>query len=151
MGPKAATYAGRFGDALITISTPSRCKDVIFPGFEEGARIAGKNPADMEKMALVCYGIGEEASLMQRLKGGDAAFLADKAFDEPDPRRVQAMAATVEDDRIRQNFQLCRSADDLIPVVESYVSVGANQVVFGTGACPELIKQIGERVIPSFR
>lgn len=151
MGPKAATYAGRFGDALITISTPSRCKDIIFPRFEEGARIAGKNPASMEKMAFVCFGIGEQSSLIQRLKGGDAAFLADKAFEEPDPRRVEAMAATVEDDRIRKNFQLCRSADDLVPVVESYVSEGANQVVFSTGASPELIKQIGERVIPSFR
>jgi alkanesulfonate monooxygenase SsuD/methylene tetrahydromethanopterin reductase-like flavin-dependent oxidoreductase (luciferase family) len=150
MGPKAATYAGRFGDALITISTPSRCEDVIFPRFEEGARTEGKNPGSMEKMAFVCFGIGEESSLIQRLKGGDATFLAEKAFEEPDPRRVEAMAATVEDSRIRESFQLCRSVDDLVEVVESYVSVSANQVVFSTGASPELIKNIGERVIPSF-
>ena len=110
----------------------------------------GKNPANIEKMALVCFGIGEESSLIQRLKGGDVAFLAEKAFEEPDPRRVEAMAATVEDSRIRENFQLCRTVDDLVQVVESYVSVGASQVVFSTGASPELIRQIGERVIPSF-
>ena len=113
--------------------------------------MAGKNPADMEKMAFVCFGIGEESSLIQRLKGGDAAFLADRAFEEPDPRRVEALGATVDDDQIRENFHLCRTADDLVPVVESYISVGASQVVFSTGASPELIKQIGERVVPSFR
>jgi hypothetical protein len=61
------------------------------------------------------------------------------------------MGAAVEDDRIKENFHLCRSVDELVPVVESYVSVGANQFVFSTGPSPELIRQIAEHVIPSFR
>ncbi len=44
IGKKAASFAGTFGDHLTTINTPEKCKEEIFPVFEESSRKACKNP-----------------------------------------------------------------------------------------------------------
>jgi len=151
MGPKAAVYAGRYGDHLVTIASPDRCKEIIFPKFEESARAAGKDSGRMEKMVCMGSMIGDESTLMKQLKAGGAGFLAKGAFDEPDPRRVEALAATVSDQLIREYFNFCKSVDDLIDVVNSYASIGADHIVFSTGASPEQIRLVGEQILPSFR
>ena len=151
MGPKAAMYAGRFGDHLVTIASPDRCRDVIFPKFEEGARMAGKEPNRMEKTVYFCYNTGDEDTFLKRLKAGGAGFLAKGAFDEPDPRRVEALAGTVSDERIREHMNLCRSLEELIDVAERYIAVGADHIVFSTGTSFELIRRVGEQILPRFR
>jgi hypothetical protein len=95
--------------------------------------------------------IGDPDESVRKLKKSWAGFLAEGAWDEPDPRRVEEMASTVDEGLIRQYFQLCPTVDDLVEVVESYRKVGADHVVLETGPSPQLIKQIAERVLPRVR
>jgi alkanesulfonate monooxygenase SsuD/methylene tetrahydromethanopterin reductase-like flavin-dependent oxidoreductase (luciferase family) len=83
IGEKAAYYAGRYGDHLITIAPPSRCRDVIYPRFEEGYRASGRDPRRAEKMVLLNIVIGEPEEAIRKLKSGPAGYLARGAFDEP--------------------------------------------------------------------
>jgi len=88
---------------------------------------------------------------IRRLKHGWAGFLAKGAFDEPDPRRVEASASNVDDDVITEWFQLCPMVEHLAEVAERYREAGANQVVFETGPSPELIRSIAHEVLPRLR
>jgi coenzyme F420-dependent glucose-6-phosphate dehydrogenase len=151
IGPKAAGYAGRLGDHLITITSPQACKEVVFPKFEEGALSIGKDPRKAEKMVLVNMMIGDPDASVRKLKKGWAGLLADGAYDQPDPRRVEEMASTVNEELIRQYFQLCPTVDDLVEAVESYRKAGANHVVLETGPSQQLIKAIAKRVLPRVR
>jgi G6PDH family F420-dependent oxidoreductase len=149
MGAKAATYAGRFGDHLITIASLEKCKHVIFPNFEEGVRMEGKDPLEAEKMVLILFEIGDPEQSLKRLKAGGASFLTTRAFDNPDPRNLETSTSTVDDSDVKEYFHLCRTADDLIDVAEQYSRVGATHIVFETEVNPKLIKMLGETVLPS--
>jgi len=151
MGPRAAACAGRVGDHLITIGSPERCKDVIFPKFEDAARMAGKEPSEMERLVPVLFVIGDRDASLKLLKSGRAGFLTRGSSDEPDPRRVESSTAMLNDDVIQEYFHLCSSVDDLVDIIERYVAVGVNHLLLGTGASPELLGLIAERILPSFR
>lgn len=151
MGPKAAAYAGRFGDNLITIRSPRTCRDVIFPKFNEGITIQGKRPDEAEKMVLINMAIGDPKESVKKLRSGSAGFLAEGAFDDPDPRHIEASATTVEENIIREYFQLLPKVEDLIDLAKEYQKAGADHVVFQTGASPDLIRSIGRRVLPHLR
>lgn len=151
MGPKAAAYAGRFGDNLITIRSPRTCHDVIFPKFNEGITIQGKRPDEAEKMVLINMAIGDPKESVKKLRSGWAGFLAEGAFDDPDPRHIEASAATVEENMIREYFQLLPKVEDLIDLAKEYQKAGADHVVFQTGPSPDLIRSIARRVLPHLR
>ncbi|MGB9023103.1 MAG: LLM class flavin-dependent oxidoreductase, partial [Candidatus Bathyarchaeia archaeon] len=151
MGPKAAGYAGRFGDNLITIRSPATCRDVIFPKFNEGLRMQGKSPDEAEKMTLINMAIGDPQESVRKLRSGWAGFLAERAFDDPDPRHIEASAATVEENLIREYFQLLPKVENLVDLAREYQEAGADHIVFQTGASPDLIRSIGHRVLPHLR
>ena len=151
MGPKAAAYAGRFGDNLITIRSPETCRDVIFPKFDEGIRLQGKKLNESEKMVLVNMSIGDPEESVRKLRRGWAGFLAKEAFDDLDPRHIEASAATVEENMIREYFQLLPRVEDLVDLAKKYQKAGADHVVFETGPRPDLIKSIADRVVPHLR
>ncbi len=150
IGEKAASYAGLYGDHLITIAPPSRCRDVIYPKFEESYKASGRDPAHAEKMVLANIVIDEPEEAIRKLKAGPAGYLARGAFDEPDPQRIESLAITVDDSIISEYFVICRNINDLIHVIEQYRSVGTTHVVIGTGASPSLIRQIADSVLSQF-
>lgn len=151
MGPRSASYAGRFGDHLITISPPDRCRDIIFPKFNEAVSAKGNDPHDAEKMVLVNFMLGDPEQSLKKLKAGPAGYLAKGSWDEPDPRRIERLASALDDALIKEHIPLCRTVDDLIEVVKSFIKVGTDHVVFGTGPSPDLIRLIGDHVLPEFR
>lgn len=150
-GPKSASYAGRYGDHLITISPPNRCRDLIFPKFNEAISAKGKNPDDAEKMVLLNFMLGDPEESLTKLKRGPAGYLVEGSWDQADPRQIERLCSTLDDAVIKENIPLCPTVDDLIEVVKSYIKVGTDHVVFGTGPSPDLIKLIGDQVVPAFR
>jgi coenzyme F420-dependent glucose-6-phosphate dehydrogenase len=152
IGEKAARYAGVYGDHLVTtINSPRRCRDLIFPAFESSARKAGRDPATMEKMVYVDLFFGDKQRGVQGIKAsGEAGVLAQGAFDEPDPRRIEEMSRHVSDDKILENKFICSSADEVIEYVERYRKAGATHINLATGCSPDRIKMLGVKVLPYF-
>jgi G6PDH family F420-dependent oxidoreductase len=150
-GRKAATYAGIYGDHLVTVNSPQVCKHVVFPSFEEAARKAGKDPSKMEKMVEVLLYFTEKIDPEEIRRSGEAGFFAEGSFEETDPRRVQEMAKTVSDEAILSNYCFVKSSDDIIKIIDEYWNAGATHVELVTHSFPERIRFIGEKVLPYFR
>jgi alkanesulfonate monooxygenase SsuD/methylene tetrahydromethanopterin reductase-like flavin-dependent oxidoreductase (luciferase family) len=150
-GKKAASYAGVYGDHLVTVNSPEVCRDVVFPSFEESARKAGKDPSKMEKMVEVpLYFADRKRGPDEVRRTGEAGFFAEGSFDETDPRRIQEMAATVSDEVIAANFCFVSSPEEIIEIIDRFWSIGSTHVELVTHSFPERIELIGEKVLPYF-
>lgn len=150
-GRKAASYAGIYGDHLVTVNSPEKCRDVIFPTFEESAKKVGKDPSKMEKMAeVLLYFANKNPGVQEVRRSGEAGFLAEGSFDETDPRRIQEMSNKVSDETILANFCFVASPDDIIEAIEKYWYAGATHVELVTHSFPTRIELVGEKVLPYF-
>ena len=136
----AATYAGIYGDHLVTINSPSRCRDVIFPLFEAAARKSGKDPSKMEKM--VEMGMSHVSPSQSRSKS-----VFSDIINETDPREIEEMRQRVSDSTLTR---LDPSPDDITEALDSYWKVGATHVEIDTNSFPERIRFLGEKVLPYF-
>jgi hypothetical protein len=110
--------------------------------------LQGKKPDGAERMVLVNMAIGDPEESMRKLRSGWAGILSKGAYDDPDPRRIEASAATVEENMIREYFQLLPKVEDLVALVREYEVAGADHIVLETGPCPDLIRSIARRVLP---
>lgn len=151
LGPKAAAYAGKYGDNLVTIGTPERCSQVIFPAFEEGAKKAGKDPKLCEKMILldVYYGTREEG-LKKVKETGEAGPTDLASLGVLDPRKIEEIGHNVSDDKILSMKVFCSAPEDLIKAIESYAKVGATEIAVVTNSLPDKVQYVGEKVLPHF-
>ncbi len=150
-GRKAASYAGIYGDHLVTVNSPENCREVIFPAFEEAARKVGKDLSKMEKMVEVpVYFANKNTGVEEVRRSGEAGFFAEGSFNETDPRKIQAMSNTVSDETILANFYFASSPDDIIEAIEKYWYAGATHVELVTHSFPDRIELIGEKVLPYF-
>jgi coenzyme F420-dependent glucose-6-phosphate dehydrogenase len=150
LGPKAATFAGMYGDHLVTIGTPEKCSEVIFPAFEEGARKAGKEPG--EKMVLLDVYFGTKEEGLKKLKEtGEAGPTDFQSFGVLDPRKIEKIGHGVSDDLILASKWFCPTPEDLINAIESYTRVGATHVDVVTNSFPDKIQLVGEKVLPHFQ
>jgi len=152
LGPKAAIYAGRYGDHLVTIGTPERCADVIFPAFDEGAEKAGKDPSECEKMVLLDVFFGTKEEGLKKLKEtGEAGPTDFRSFGILDPRKIEEIGHSVSDELILATKWFCPTPEDLIKAIESYSEVGATHIDVVTNSFPEKIQLVGEKVLPHFQ
>ena len=150
-GWKAAAYAGTYGDHLVTINSPEVCRNVVFPSFEKAARAAGKDPSKMEKMAEILLHFSDaDSGIGEIRKLGEAGFLADGAFEEADPRKVQDSSSAVTDETILAHWCFVSSPNDIIDIIEKYWRAGATHVELVTHSFPERIKFIGKEILPYF-
>ena len=74
-GRKAASYAGIYGDHLVTVNPPETCRDTVFPSFEKSARKAGNDPSKMEKMVeVLLYFADRNTGVEEVRRSGEAGF-----------------------------------------------------------------------------
>jgi len=152
LGIKAASFAGMYGDHLVTMGSPERCADVIFPAFESGARDAGKDPSQAEKMVLLDVYFGTKEGGMKKLREtGEVGSLDMAAFGVLDPRKIEEIGHGISEDKVSSVKCFCPTPEDLIKVIESYREKGANHVAIVTNSFPDKIQMIGQDVLPHFQ
>jgi alkanesulfonate monooxygenase SsuD/methylene tetrahydromethanopterin reductase-like flavin-dependent oxidoreductase (luciferase family) len=151
IGEQAARFAGTYGDHLVTINSPERCHDVIFPTFESAARKSGRDVSGMERMVLLDLFFGDKVQGIKEVrKSGEAGILAEGAVEQKDPRKIQEMSSTVSDSTILANKFFISSPDELIGIIDKYWQSGASHVDLTTHSFPERIRTIGDKVLPYF-
>jgi len=152
-GPKAAYYAGKYGDHLITLTlhkTLEQCRDEIFPSFERGARDAGKNPRKMEKIVSLNFTLEDEKSYLKEVKK-TAGILAKASWNEPDPRRIEAMGYDVSDEVLLKSTRFCSSWDEVLDLISKCHEVGASEVCLFSGPHQKVIRTYAKKVLPHFK
>ena len=152
IGKQAARFAGTYGDHLVTINSPELCREIIFPTFDSAARKSGRDPSKMEKIAVLdLFFFGEKVQgVKEARKSGEAGILAEGAFEQRDPRKIQEMSAEVSDSKILANKFFISSPDELIELIDRYWQVGATHVDINTNSFPDRIRTIGSKVVPYF-
>jgi len=153
VGPKAARNAGEFGDALITLSHANpyeRCRDVIFPAFEEGARSAGKDPSKMEKIVSLSFTLKDPAtfSKTERMYAGIAAK---NSTDVADPRVIEKMGYDMSDEELFHSTTFCQKWSDVIDLISKYQELGVTQIALNSGADKKMIRTFAAKVLPHFK
>jgi secondary-alcohol dehydrogenase (coenzyme-F420) len=153
VGPKAARGAGEFGDALITLSHANafeRCRDVIFPAFEEGARSAGKDPAKMEKLVSLSFSF-KDAQTFAKTERRYAGIVAKNSFNEPDPRKIEQMGRDLSDEELIKSTTFCKNWNDVLDLISKFRELGTTMIVLNSGADKKLIRTFGQKILPHFR
>ena len=110
----------------MTINSPDTCRERVFPEFEKSAVKAGKDPSKMERMVEIpLHFVNKDGGIEEIRKSGNAGFLARDSLSETDPRKIQEMSFTVDDEKIKDHFSIVYSQDDLIETIEKYFNSGA--------------------------
>ena len=153
VGPKAARAAGEFGDALITLSHENafeRCRDVIFPAFEEGARSAGKDPSKMEKLVSLSFTL-KDPQTFAKTERRYAGIVAKKSFNEPDPRKIEQMGRDLSDEELIKSTAFCKNWNDVLELISKFRELGTTMIVLNSGADKKLIRTFGQKILPHFK
>jgi coenzyme F420-dependent glucose-6-phosphate dehydrogenase len=149
-GRKSSRLAGEHGDGIITLGSrnpPDKIKDVIFSGFDSGARGVGKNPARMEKVVSASFSLDKPGAFLKQPRGHFGNF-ANGALDEPDPRRIERMGLTVPDDTLVHSTTFCSSWSEVAELVWKLKKIGATQVVLQSGPDERLIRTYARELLP---
>jgi coenzyme F420-dependent glucose-6-phosphate dehydrogenase len=152
VGAKSAFYAGRSGDGLITLSANNsyeRCKNMIFPNFERGAREAGKNPDTMEKIVSLSFTLEDKNSFLKSARQS-AGIIAKGSWNEPDPRRLESMGETVTEDELLRSTYFCANWTDLIDLISKFREIGTTEVSLYSGPDQETIRMYAKKLLPHF-
>ncbi|MEM2876101.1 MAG: LLM class flavin-dependent oxidoreductase [Candidatus Bathyarchaeia archaeon] len=153
IGERAAYYAGKYGDHLMTCNTWERCRDLIYPSFERGARSAKKDLRKMEKLVCIGGGIGDEKKVIEKIRKFIAGASIRAMFDERDPRKVEAEGSKLSDETIKRDNLILSSPDELIEVIDNYRKIGTDHLVYTdwSPSYKETMKVFKEKIIPCFR
>jgi len=152
VGVKAAFSAGKHGDGLITLSANNpyeRCKNIIFPSFELGARESGKNPDDLEKIVSLSFTLQDESSFLKSARQS-AGILAKGSWDEPDPRKLEAMGETVTKDELLKSTCFCSNWEEVIDLIAKFQEIGTTEIALFSGPDQETIRTFGKKILPHF-
>ncbi len=153
LGVKSSRAAGEYGDALITLTTHNsleRCRDIIFPSFEEGARAAGKNPKEMEKIVSLSFFTGSKKDFLASART-TAGIIAKGSNDEPDPRKIEAMGQSVPEYELLKSTYICSKWSEVIDLASKFEEIGASEIVLPSGADRAMIRTLGSKVLNHFK
>jgi coenzyme F420-dependent glucose-6-phosphate dehydrogenase len=154
-GPIMARNAGRYADGYVAVGVPPAYhRDVLLPAFEEGAREAGRDPAELMRCAWVSasYHPDERAALdAARLYGG---LLIPEAYHHiQDPRVIEQRASLVRDEALREAFAIATSGAELVERFSAFVEAGCDHVIWADmSPDPFLVPAVWrEEVLPALR
>jgi G6PDH family F420-dependent oxidoreductase len=154
VGEKAAYYAGKYADHLVTLSLHNpleRCRDVIFPSFEKGARDSGRDVNRMERIVSLFFSVQDKQTFLSTSDRGWAGIVAKGSWDEPDPKKIEAMGSKVSDDEFLKSTYLCSSWDDVLDLIARFHAAGATGISLFSGASKEIMRTYAEKILPYFK
>ncbi len=154
-GPLAAKLAGRVGDGfIVTSGKDPELYDELNAAMEDGAREAGRNPADIVKMIeiKVSYDHDLEYARSACDYWAPLALTPEQKRDTEDPLELERLAD--ENPGIAQRrFIVSSDPDEVVERIGDYVALGFDHLVFhAPGEDQErFLDQFAADVIPRLR
>lgn len=130
IGVKAAYVAGKCSNKLLTLGSVERCRDFIFPKFNEGVISVGRTPSRTEKVVVVDGGIGDRYKIVKRIKTLIAGASVPGMFNERDPRKIEKAGSRIADQQIIDESNIFEKGDELIEILSRYTEIGADQIIW---------------------
>ncbi len=153
-GRRAARTAGEFGDGWITDAV-SVGRPEIRDAFREGARLAGKDPAQLRLLVdsyVVCGGTAEAEIAARLWRFVPIGF--EDLLDQPDPREIQRIA----EERLRledvyRNWVVSEDPRVHVNAIQKQLEAGATDIFIHIGQSDQeqVIDFYGRDVLPRLR
>jgi len=152
-GAKSARLSGINGDGLITTSarTPFEvCRDVIFPGFDEGARSSRRDPSGLQKAVLLVYTFDSEREFLRSARESALGRFSRGGLDETDTRRVEMASDGMTERELLSKTAFCSGWSELVELIDKYRKIGATQIILPCGPDRALVRNYAKKVLPHF-
>ena len=157
LDPDSATFAGKYGDGLITVGgkQPEIYQNIL-KDFEKGAREAGKDSSKMHRMIElnVAYTDNMEAAIEQQFKYWAGTYVP-ALFDQKiySPAMSQENGEVIGADTVKKTGCFSTNPDDHVKFVQQYIDLGFDYI-FLHSAGPDqrsFIERYGRDVLPRLR
>jgi coenzyme F420-dependent glucose-6-phosphate dehydrogenase len=134
LSPGSATFAGKYGDGLITVGgkQPDLYRQIM-KNFEEGARSIGKDPSKMHRLIElnVAYTKDTNSAIQEMLKYWAGTFIP-ALFDQKiySPAMSQENGEVIGADTIMKTCCFSDNPDDHVKFIQQYVNLGFDTIFF---------------------
>jgi coenzyme F420-dependent glucose-6-phosphate dehydrogenase len=156
-GPVVATFAGRVADGFICTSGKGMelYTEQLLPALEEGARAAGRDPAEIDRMIeiKISYDRDPEQALQNTRFWAPLSLTAEQKHSVDSAQEMERLAGQLPIEQIAQRWIVASDPDDAVAQITPYVDAGLNHlVVHGPGHDQErFLSQFSEDVLPRLR
>ncbi len=155
--PDNATFAGKYGDGLITVGTkrPDHYREIL-KNFENGVRERGKNPVQMPKLIElnVDYTDDIETAIQYQKKYWAGTFVP-ALFDQKiyTPKMSAENGEEVGSDTIKKAGCISADPDDHVKFVQQYIDLGFDHLIFHSSlpGHQAFLEAYGREVLPRIR
>jgi coenzyme F420-dependent glucose-6-phosphate dehydrogenase len=154
MVPESAPFAGRNGDGLFTVGgqAPALYQQ-MFKNFDEGARAAGKQPADLPRAIelSVEYSDDLDAAIQNHLKYWAGSYVP-ALFDQKiyTPKLSAQNGAVVGPDTLRKKACISSKAEDHIQFIQRHIDLGFTEIYLHSAAQDQVgfLQRFSQDVLP---
>ncbi|WP_119070302.1 TIGR03557 family F420-dependent LLM class oxidoreductase [Rubrobacter indicoceani] len=154
-GPIQSKRTGKTCDGIITVGAADEKIKMLMEKFEEGAREADKDPAQMPRMIQlhVSYADSQQKAEEQAVKEWPNGGMPFPKGDIRNPEDFAAMAKQVSIENFKDRVLTSADIDEHLEHIQHYVDLGFDEVyVHNVGRNQEkFIEAYGERVIPKLK
>jgi coenzyme F420-dependent glucose-6-phosphate dehydrogenase len=150
VGKKAAYYAGRYGDHLVTLApgnSAERIRDVLLPRFREGQKEAGRTGGELVVHVDFAF---KPPSQIIRDSGHELSNFVEHAVDITTPVELERRARAISPERLAGYVHSCKSWGDLVGKLEEYIEVGASELILFSAPVKKEMKAIAKNVLSVF-
>lgn len=157
LSPQSAAFAGKHGDGLLTTGGKQpQMYQALIRNFEQGARDAGKDPAQMPRLIElnVAYTQDIEGAIRDQLKYWAGTYVP-ALFDQKiySPAMSQQNGEVIGADTVKKTGCFSSNPDDHVKFVQQYVDLGFDHI-FLHAAGPDqraFLKDYARDVLPRLR
>jgi coenzyme F420-dependent glucose-6-phosphate dehydrogenase len=156
-GPQMAKYAGRVGDGFICTSGKGAelYRDQLLPAFEEGAREAGRDPAQLDKMieVKVSFDTDRQRAMEDTRLWGALALTAQEKTHVEDPVEMERLADALPTERTASRWIVSTDPEEHVEQIKFYIDLGFNHLVFHAPGHDQkrFLDLYADRVMPLLR
>jgi coenzyme F420-dependent glucose-6-phosphate dehydrogenase len=154
-GPLAAKLAGRVGDGFIMTSGKKReLYEDLTAAMEDGARVAGRDPAGIARMIEIKVSYDRDAAYARDACRWWAALslTSEEKVGVEDPLELERLADAAAD-RAHSRFIVSNDPDEIVERIGDYVDLGFRELVLHAPGEDQgrFLEQFGADVLPRLR
>jgi coenzyme F420-dependent glucose-6-phosphate dehydrogenase len=133
-GPQVAKYVGRTGDGFICTSGKGEelYRDQLLPALAEGAREAGRDADQIDKMieVKVSFDTDRDRALDDTHHWGALALSSQEKVGVEDPLQMEKLADALPRERTASRFIVSTDPEEHVEKIKFYTDLGFNHLVF---------------------
>ena len=133
-GPVVARYAGRAGDGFICTSGKGMelYTEKLLPAVAEGAKKAGRNVADIDRMIeiKISYDRDADQALENTRFWAPLSLTPEQKHTIHDPIEMEAAADALPIEQVAKRWIVASDPDDAVAQIKPYIDAGLNHLIF---------------------